>query len=151
WITPAFAPRRFDTAFFLAACPAAEHARIVSDEHDVGEWIAPSTALDRWMNGQTLIATPVLHALRSLSQGLDGIEERMKAHPSANGAAITEIEMTAGIVLVPVRTPTLPPATHTNCYLVGGDEVVVIDPASPYEEEQALLDRALEKRKVREI
>src|SRR5947207_7768346 len=59
--------------------------------------------------------------------------------------------MTAGIVLVPVRTPTLPPATHTNCYLVGGDEVVVVDPASPYEEEQALLDRVLEKRRIREI
>jgi ribonuclease/clavin/mitogillin len=63
----------------------------------------------------------------------------------------TEIEMRAGIVLVPVRTPTLPPATHTNCYIVGGDEVVVIDPASPYEEEQAVLDRALEKKKIREI
>ncbi|MBI2149156.1 MAG: MBL fold metallo-hydrolase, partial [Acidobacteria bacterium] len=41
--------------------------------------------------------------------------------------------------------------THTNCYLAGGDEVIVIDPASPYEEEQALLDRVLEKRKIREI
>jgi glyoxylase-like metal-dependent hydrolase (beta-lactamase superfamily II) len=59
--------------------------------------------------------------------------------------------MRPGIVLVPLRTPTLPPATHTNCYVVGGDEVVVIDPASPYEEEQALLDRVLEKRRVREI
>ena len=31
------------------------------------------------------------------------------------------------------------------------DEVIVIDPASPYEEEQGLLDRILEKRKIREI
>jgi glyoxylase-like metal-dependent hydrolase (beta-lactamase superfamily II) len=59
--------------------------------------------------------------------------------------------MRPGIVLVPLRTPTLPPATHTNCYVIGGDEVVVIDPASPYEEEQELLDRVLEKRSVREI
>jgi flavorubredoxin len=48
--------------------------------------------------------------------------------------------MRPGIVLVPLRTPTLPPATHTNCYIVGGDEVIVIDPASPYEEEQILLE-----------
>ena len=52
--------------------------------------------------------------------------------------------MRKGIVLVPVRTPTLPPATHTNCYLVGGDELIVIDPASPYPEEQAILDSVLE-------
>jgi endoribonuclease LACTB2 len=60
-----------------------------------------------------------------------------------------EVEMRPGIVLVPVKTPTIPPATHTNCYIVGGKEVIVIDPASPYSEEQALLDGVLQKRQVR--
>jgi ribonuclease/clavin/mitogillin len=55
-----------------------------------------------------------------------------------------------------VRTPTKPPATHTNCYLVGSREVVIFDPASPYEEEQAALascvdDLIAEGRTVREI
>lgn len=40
------------------------------------------------------------------------------------------------IAVLPVRTPTLPPATHTNCYRVGD---TAIDPASPYPEEQARL------------
>src|SRR5204863_308126 len=88
---------------------------------------------------------------RCLSQGLDEIETRMKAVPWAQGEPIPEIEMRPGLVQVPLRTPTLPPATHTNCYVVGGDEVVVIDPASPYEEEQALLDSILDKRNIREI
>ncbi len=39
----------------------------------------------------------------------------------------------------PVRTPTLPPATHTNVYLLGQRSLTVVDPASPYEEEQARL------------
>lgn len=39
----------------------------------------------------------------------------------------------------PVRTPTLPPATHTNTYIVGSKRLVVIDPASPYPEEQSAL------------
>jgi glyoxylase-like metal-dependent hydrolase (beta-lactamase superfamily II) len=44
------------------------------------------------------------------------------------------------IRIVPLRTPTLPPATHTNCYIIGeSDGVRVIDPASPYPEEQARL------------
>jgi ribonuclease/clavin/mitogillin len=151
WVTPAFSPRRFDTRFFLAQCPAGEEPRVMNEEHDLGEWIRPEDAVAKWMEGQILAATPVLHALRCLAEGLDGIEARMTAVPCANGEPISEIEMRPGIVLVPLRTPTLPPATHTNCYIVGGDEVVVIDPASPYEEEQALLDRILEKRNIREI
>lgn len=48
--------------------------------------------------------------------------------------------LAGGVVAFPVRTPTLPPATHTNCYLVGDREIVVIDPGSPAGEEQQALD-----------
>lgn len=41
--------------------------------------------------------------------------------------------------LVAVRTPTLPPATHTNSWIVGEEDLVVVDPASPYEDERARL------------
>jgi endoribonuclease LACTB2 len=45
------------------------------------------------------------------------------------------------IRVVPLRTPTLPPATRTNCYIIGdAARVVVIDPATPYADEQARLD-----------
>jgi ribonuclease/clavin/mitogillin len=40
------------------------------------------------------------------------------------------------IDVLPVRTPTVPPATHTNCYRVGR---AVIDPASPWPDEQERL------------
>lgn len=39
----------------------------------------------------------------------------------------------------PVRTPTLPPATHTNVYVVGDGDLLVVDPASPYVDEQTRL------------
>jgi endoribonuclease LACTB2 len=151
WVTPAFAPRRFDTCFFLAKCPEKEEPCVASDEHDLGEWIRPGAAVAQWMDGKALMASPVLHTLRCLSEGLSGAETRMKASPWADGEPVPEIEVRAGIVLVPLRTPTLPPATHTNCYVIGGEEVIVVDPASPYEEEQAVLDRVLDKRNVREI
>ncbi len=41
--------------------------------------------------------------------------------------------------VVPVRSPTLPPATHTNCYLLGHERITVVDPASPFADEQARL------------
>jgi len=47
--------------------------------------------------------------------------------------------------IFPVRTPTLPPATHTNVYVIeSADGLTVIDPASPYDEERLALDAALE-------
>ncbi|HET9993016.1 MAG TPA: MBL fold metallo-hydrolase [Kofleriaceae bacterium] len=47
--------------------------------------------------------------------------------------------------MLALRTPTLPPAAHTNVYLVGPDEGpwVAVDPGSPYPDQQAVLDRAL--------
>ena len=50
-----------------------------------------------------------------------------------------------GIRVLALRTPTLPPAAHTNVYLVGPEAgpVAVVDPGSPYPEEQAILDRVL--------
>jgi len=51
-----------------------------------------------------------------------------------------------GIRVVPVRTPTLPPATHTNTYVVGDGALSVFDPASPWVEEQELLLASLQDR-----
>src|ERR1700761_7387308 len=54
------------------------------------------------------------------------------------------------IRVVPLRTPTLPPATHTNCYLIGaGASVIVIHPASPYDDEQARLDDFVQAHNLR--
>src|SRR5690349_5799755 len=41
-----------------------------------------------------------------------------------------------GVELFPARTPTLPPATHTNSYAVGEREVLLVEPATPYEDER---------------
>ena len=46
-------------------------------------------------------------------------------------------ELASGLELFPVRTPTLLPATHTNSYALGGREVVLVEPSTPYEDERA--------------
>jgi hypothetical protein len=38
--------------------------------------------------------------------------------------------------LFPARTRTLPPATHTNSYALGSRELLLVEPATPYEDEQ---------------
>jgi glyoxylase-like metal-dependent hydrolase (beta-lactamase superfamily II) len=52
-------------------------------------------------------------------------------------------ELSSSIAMFPARTPTLPPATHTNSYALGGRDVVLVEPATPHDDEQrAWLDWA---------
>lgn len=159
WVTPHFAPRRFDTSFFLAWMPEGQEALIDTGELETGEWIRPREAYARWRQGEIILAPPTLHIIRTLAQYADRIDElpsALESIPEAKRGMVRRIEFRPGIFLLPLRTPTLPPATHTNCYLIGGDELIVIDPASPYEEEQRELDTFIdaliaEGRRVREI
>jgi glyoxylase-like metal-dependent hydrolase (beta-lactamase superfamily II) len=45
-------------------------------------------------------------------------------------------ELASGVSLFAARTPTLPPATDTNSYALGEREVILVEPATPYEDEQ---------------
>lgn len=54
------------------------------------------------------------------------------------------VEAVPGVGVLAVRTPTLPPATHTNVYVLGERERIVVDPASPWDDEQQALLRALD-------
>jgi glyoxylase-like metal-dependent hydrolase (beta-lactamase superfamily II)/8-oxo-dGTP pyrophosphatase MutT (NUDIX family) len=159
WVTPPFAPRRFDTWFFLAWLPEGQEPSVEEGELESGEWIRPADALDRWMRGDIIMAPPTLHIIRSLAENArrtDHIAEALTGIPEANRGMVTRIEFRPGIFLFPVRTKTLPPATHTNCYIVGGEEVIIIDPASSFDEEQKALDQFIDElldegRRVREI
>ncbi len=159
WVTPPFAPRRFDTWFFVAWMPEGQEAVIETGELETGEWIRPEEAIREWQRGEIIMAPPTLHILKTLAanaQRIDAIPAALTAVPEAERGMVRRIEFRPGIFLFPVKTPTLPPATHTNCYLIGGDEIIIIDPASPYEEEQQQLDTFIdglisEGKRVREI
>lgn len=53
------------------------------------------------------------------------------AHPQAPQA----MPETPWLLRLPLRSPTLPPATHTNAYLVGDKDLLVVDPGTPDEGE----------------
>lgn len=52
-------------------------------------------------------------------------------------AVLEPVEVAPGLSMLSLRTPTLPPATHTNAYLIGTREVVLVEPASPFAPEIA--------------
>src|SRR4051812_20942228 len=69
---------------------------------------------------------------------------------SGNDGAAFSLDGAPWIRVLPVRTPTLPPATRTNCYIVGeAGRAVAIDPATPYADEQARLDAYVAGERIR--
>ncbi len=157
WVTPASLPRRFDTRFFAAWLPEGQEACVLPGELESGEWVRPAEALCRWVEGECLLVTPITVTLQALSEGVPGFTERLHRISQADRDHLeTRVEMRYGIYLAPLRTPTIPPATHTNCYLVGGDELVIIDPGSPFPDQQQRLDAVIDRflaegRRFREI
>lgn len=147
WVTPPSVPKRFNTFFFTAWVPdcqdGAQPAHIIPGELESGEWLRPPEAIERWRNGEILIAPPVLRPIQEMVRGLDGFVARLRTALETESSF--PYEFRRGFRMCPLRTPTLPPATHTNCYIIGGEELVVIDPGSPYPEEQQVLDEVLER------
>jgi ribonuclease/clavin/mitogillin len=140
WVTPPFSPRRFDTLFFVVNCPRKQEPRVMTTEFDAGGWTSARDAFERWRRAELIAAPPVVHALRTLAGGITGdLYERFLSLPQARRQPVRAIEFLPGFICFPVRTPTKPPATTTNCYVVGTHDFLVVDPGSPYEDEQAAL------------
>ena len=135
WTTPPFSTARFDSAFFLAEVPAGQEPSIIPGELARGEWIAPAAALAQWKSGEAAFAAPILHVLLELASVAGDpfaatVLERLRSAPRRAGQPVRRIEMKWGIVLHPTKTRPLPPATHTNTYLVGDRDMALIDPGS---------------------
>ena len=136
WQTPPFASQKFDTQFFLARIPDGQEATVRAGELASGEWVRPADALARWRDGAATFAAPILWVLKVLEQGarLGATDTQMAAEltraPEMSAIPVRRIELKWGIVLQPMKTKPLPPATHTNAYLVGESEMALIDPGS---------------------
>jgi glyoxylase-like metal-dependent hydrolase (beta-lactamase superfamily II)/8-oxo-dGTP pyrophosphatase MutT (NUDIX family) len=158
WVTPPFSPRRFDTWFFLVNCPPKQQPVVVPGELVDGEWIGARAAYDEWLRGNVFAVPPTLHGLKQLGEGITfDLVQRFLSVPQSYGETVRRIEFRPNYISFPVRTPTRPPATHTNCYVIyTSKEFLIVDPGSPYEDEQQALgmfvDELLsEGRSLREI
>jgi glyoxylase-like metal-dependent hydrolase (beta-lactamase superfamily II)/8-oxo-dGTP pyrophosphatase MutT (NUDIX family) len=145
WVTPEVSPIRFDARFYLARVPSGTPASVIPGELSDGAWIAPSAALAQWENGGALLHPPNRHALAVLAGfPVESALPRLRRPPFVGDDHVPDrVEFQRGVQLLPLRTPTLPPYRHTNCWIVGTGELAIIDPGSPWPEEQDRLDAYL--------
>lgn len=158
WTTPKFSPMRFKTRFFAAKCPPKQIPRTFG-EFVSGEFLAPQDALKLWEKSEILISPPVFISLQELVNSAAEIQNSrnpikdfdfklpvqnlLKKSNAADGE-IDFIEFNSRITCFPLKTETLPPATHTNCFIVGKREFIVIDAAAKDAAEQAKLHQFID-------
>jgi len=133
WISPPFTPRGFDTVFYLVQWTGGEEPRVVPGELSRGEWIEPGEAMARWRRGEVLLATPSKVGMAELARAEDklaAVAKALMSSPESRGGDVERVEVTPGVVMVPLPSTTIPPATHTNAYVVGEDECLLVDPGA---------------------
>ncbi len=146
WITPVQFPVRYDARVFVARLPEGGEAEVWPGELTSGEWIAAAEALERWERGDVLLHPPNLWGVQCLARAAPpDCLDALRGPPATEGSITRRIEFQKGLFLAALRTPTLLPATHTNSWILdlGGGGLAVVDPGSPYPEEQVFLERVL--------
>ena len=138
WVTPPLSPIRFDATFFLLEWTVDEplQPHVIPGELSAGEWIGVGEALRLWEHGDVLLAQPTLATLRVLADhGVEDGRERLWHSQAHEPNSPHLIEFRPAIRVIPLAARTLPPATHTNTFLLGGRDLVLVDPGSPWNDE----------------
>ncbi len=108
-----------------------------------------------WREGSVFLPPPMRIQLLRLAACADVVDDEYVA--AALRVVPTEAErqrrdVIDGVVFIDTRTPTLLPATTTNCLVLGCGDVLLVDPATPYDDERArfdaVLSTVLEQRRV---
>ncbi len=151
--TPPFSPRRFQNYFFhvpmgkSTASPSFPPGR---SEFDDFKWWRPDVLIEKWERNQIRIPPPIVTLLRDLAQGtsdtgdLPTACEILSLDPPSGDH---RIEFAPGVEAFPLRTETIPPSTHTNCYIIGdlGGECLVVDPSSKTDDSLAVLKKKVDQ------
>lgn len=137
--TPPFSPVQFDTWFLRGHAPESTRVEIWDGELVGGDFVEPEQTLAQWRRGEISVAPPMVMLLGEWAKGQAGLGERVaRLTESYRQGTLHRVYFSPGILLVPLRTPTQPPATHTNTLIVGEERIHVIDPApsDPSEQER---------------
>ncbi|MBX3168197.1 MAG: MBL fold metallo-hydrolase [Candidatus Eremiobacteraeota bacterium] len=138
--TPDYALVRFRAQFYLWDCPTRQLAEVWPGELEEGRWWCLEEALAAWRHGQIFLAPPTQDSLTGLSESttLEEAAARLSGYPEDTA---DPIRIMPGVSYVPLITPTLPPARHTLCFLLGHEKVLLVDPGPADLEQMARVEK----------
>lgn len=127
--TPDYALVRFRAQFFVWNCPPRQLAEVWPGELEEGRWWDLDEALEAWRKAEIFLAPPTQDSLFGLSRSTSLVEaaQTLCGYPEETA---DPIRMRPGLSYIPLETPTLPPARHTLCFLLGQSRVILVDPGA---------------------
>ena len=134
-VTPESAPFRFDTRFYRLPLPDGAEPSVWPGEIVDQAMLRPEAALARWRGGEMALAPPIIGLLERWSPDDGVFRDRNREAARLRPA----VRYSPGIAVVPCRTRTLPPATHTNSVLIGTSRRYLVDPAAEDRAERRML------------
>ncbi|NGY04677.1 MBL fold metallo-hydrolase [Solimonas terrae] len=152
-LTPPNQARRFNTHFFIIEL--ADKPAVTVDLHEIhsAEWATPSAWLARYRDGQLLAAPPTLAVIEALAgditlDDVPGLDFRRRVD-----FELPVIEVPYGVRNILVRSHTLPPAEHTNCFLLGDSQShrILVDPSPASDEEMDKLCGLVDRYGIHEV
>lgn len=149
--TPPFGPMRFENTFLhIHSNDHDDFSLIGQTEFIDGRWMRPIDMIEAWKNNVIKVAPPVVTLLMEVNRCLNLMNQDMEAVAidlENRKPGRRSILFAHGVEVVPVRTATLPPADHTNCYLVGDPDgdFIVVDPAFRHREGMEKVAEAVER------
>lgn len=105
WVTPGYAPRRFDARFYVASVGRVPSVRLDTDELTDHKWVRPAVALDRHRSGEWPMFLPTLAHLRWL-ENHESSRDVVAAARGADGRTLVEPKEMEDGSLVPLLLPT---------------------------------------------
>ncbi len=145
--TPAYSSIRHRTPFVHLELPADQEPVVLPGELTQGRFWNVRELTELWREGGLAVVPPALFLLGFLEQGdLELFFDRAgRAGIALEEGQLHRVYFSPGVMVAPLLTPTLPPATTTNTVLVGEDHVYIVDPASGEVSEQARLFETLDR------
>lgn len=104
WVTPDFAPQRFDTYFYLAEVEDPPEVVIDGSEIVDHAWVTPEEALSRANEGEWRMILPTLTHLRWLARR-KSVEEAFDSAKGADGRTLIEPRLMDDGSLLPIYMP----------------------------------------------
>lgn len=136
-LTPPLMPVRFNTHFFRVTLRSRPALQADPGEVEEMEWVAPAELAQRYRRGELLCAPPSIATIQALAENpqradIPGLHFETRE--------LTELPMTetvCGVRQIWVRSNTILPATHTNCFLLGDfmTHRILVDPSPNTEDE----------------
>jgi len=140
--TPPHGPIRFHNLFFhidLDDSVLEPSFPPGKSEFDEFRWWDPCDLITAWEEDEVRLPPPIVTLVRDLIEAAEvegSVQGGFVALSSNPPSGRHRFEFAPKVECILIPTATLPPATHTNCYILGerGGERIIVDPAARTED-----------------